>query len=343
MSTPLHDEASRLSALRSSGLLGALSQERFHRIARMARALFDVPHAMVSVVAQNSLRPLGHDGLVSIPAERQGSFCDVVAALGETLVVSDAAGDERFSQSAWLTGYPHARFYAGAPFFNASGHLLGTVAIFDSLPRAFDESQAAMLQDLARIADDESALLSRDYDKAIFETKLAEARANPANDELTGIWNKAAILSILHAELSRSMRGEPTSVALVGIDHLTAINEQGGMISGNAAISNIASCIRHCVRDFDFVGRAHGDTFILILCNCDKAQARTVSERIRSFISKQNFSASNGPIRATVSIGLATSTTGTQSRERVVAAAERQLFIAKKAGRNRLAADPLSY
>lgn len=173
--------------------------------------------------------------------------------------------------------------------------------------------------------------------------RVAELEALASTDPLTGLWNRSSIELILRAELSRERNGSSTSVAIVGIDGMEAINHASGICAGDAALVGVASCIRHCARSFDFVGRDQGDRFILVLSNCACAPASAACERIRRFIAKHSFPAGPGPVRCTVSVGLATSISGPSSAERLCAAAERQLYLAKSSGRNRVSSDATLY
>jgi diguanylate cyclase (GGDEF)-like protein len=338
-SASLFDESTRLTTLRASGLLGSGSEERFDRIVRLAAHLFGASYAMISLVDEKSIEAKSSVGLLATPHARAGSFCDIVVSTGQSFSISDALAHPVHAQSPWATEYPQARFYVGVPVRAPNGAVLGALALLDPEPWEMEPGEISMLNDLAEMAETEIALSFALNAQQETLALLADARSKPSLDPLTNLWNRSAIDQIIKAELSRSLRGEPTTLACIGIDALASINQSHGRAAGDGAIAAIASCIRHCIRDFDFVARDQDDRFLLVLSNCDKKAARAVCERIRTFIAKQNFTSLSGQARTTVSIGLATSSSGPLSREAVIAAAERCMLVAKSAGRNRIHSD----
>lgn len=87
----------------------------------------------------------------SAPAElpRDGSFCDVTIRRRGGMVVSDALQDERFCDHPLVAGEPHIRFYAGFPIESPSGERLGTLCIFDTVPRSADDVDLVSLRNIA--------------------------------------------------------------------------------------------------------------------------------------------------------------------------------------------------
>jgi hypothetical protein len=87
----------------------------------------------------------------SAPTElpRNGSFCDTAIRRRGGMVVSDALQDERFCDHPLVVGEPHIRFYAGFPIESPSGERIGTVCIFDTVPRSADDVDLVSLRNLA--------------------------------------------------------------------------------------------------------------------------------------------------------------------------------------------------
>ncbi|WP_461605861.1 GAF domain-containing protein, partial [Aeromonas allosaccharophila] len=138
------NEPLRLDALRRLAILDSPAEERFDRITRMARNMFDVPIALVSLVDENRQWFKSCCGLPVLETPRDISFCGH-AILGEELfVVEDAAQDPRFSDNPLVTGEPHIRFYAGHPLEVGNGLKLGTLCIIDSKPRCFSPRDQAL-------------------------------------------------------------------------------------------------------------------------------------------------------------------------------------------------------
>lgn len=141
-------EATRLAALDDLHIMDTSPEERFDRITRLARDLFGVPIAAINFIDQDRLftkSPAfpGH----AASRDRVDSHCDLTVRLGETLVVPDVTTDERFSARPPVTGLENFPFYAGRPL-RQSGQTVGTLCLFDRVPRELDDAQRRLLDDL---------------------------------------------------------------------------------------------------------------------------------------------------------------------------------------------------
>ncbi len=148
------DEAQRLAALRRLEVLDTPAEERFDRLTRLARKLFDVPIALVSLVDGDRQWFKSKQGLEVCETPRGVSFCGHAILSHEVLYVPDALGDPRFADSPLVTGDPHIRFYAGAPLV-IDGRRVGTLCINDRRPRELGENELQTLRDLADCVQDE--------------------------------------------------------------------------------------------------------------------------------------------------------------------------------------------
>ncbi|MHA7285928.1 PP2C family protein-serine/threonine phosphatase [Arthrobacter sp. MDT3-44] len=148
------DEPERLRSLADTELLDTPAEEGFDRITRLAQQLFGVSGAAVSLVAEDRqfLKSAAGDLDVNVP--RAESFCTHTILTPDTLVVEDAAKDDRFSQNPAVLGET-IRFYAGQPLQGPGGHNIGALCIIDQQPHAFDDEQQRVLQDLAAIVQRE--------------------------------------------------------------------------------------------------------------------------------------------------------------------------------------------
>lgn len=133
------DEDARLAELRSLNVLDTIAEERFDRLTRMARRLFGVDVALVSLVDENRQWFKSCAGMELSETPRDISFCGH-AILGDgAFVIPDALQDERFCDNPLVTGPQHVRFYAGCPLRGPGGRKLGTLCIIDSKPCAFSD------------------------------------------------------------------------------------------------------------------------------------------------------------------------------------------------------------
>lgn len=138
------NEPERLAALRQLLILDTPPEERFDRITAFARAEFDVPTVLVSLVDGDRQWFKSRVGLDACETDRSISFCGHAIAESDVLVVNDARADLRFFDNPLVTGAPHIRFYAGAPLVLDNGHAVGTLCLISPVPRAYDEIDLAI-------------------------------------------------------------------------------------------------------------------------------------------------------------------------------------------------------
>lgn len=151
------DEAERLASLRALGLLDTPPEERFDRITRIARTLFDVPIAAISLVDADRQWFKSRQGLGAEQTPREVSFCGHAILGSELFEIPDATRDERFRDNPLVAGEPNLRFYAGAPLSAPDGRRIGTLCVIDRRPRELTPAQKAALRDLAACAEREIA------------------------------------------------------------------------------------------------------------------------------------------------------------------------------------------
>ena len=167
-------------------------------------------------------------------------------------------------------------------------------------------------------------------------TAREELRLQATQDSLTGMLNRRLVLDILERELTRGQRLElPLAVLMIDIDHFKAVNDAYGHQAGDAVLKEVAARVSTTVRPYDSVGRYGGEEFLVILPGCDEPRAQIVAERLRCVVSREVVHTSAAEISVTLSLGLALSAQG-ETSERLVHAADRALYEAKRNGRNRV-------
>lgn len=153
------NEIGRLRVLHASGLLDSEPEERFDRLTRLARRMFKVKYAFVSLVDQdrNWFKSGNLEGVIELP--RPESICAHAILGGDVLVCEDLSQDARFAGMAAVRDFPALRFYAGAPLVLEGSYSIGTLSVMDTAPRQFTDDDKATLSDLAASVVDEIALL----------------------------------------------------------------------------------------------------------------------------------------------------------------------------------------
>lgn len=152
------DETARLRALEELRILDTPQEERFDRVTRLCRRLFDVPMAAVTLVADDRQWFKSRQGFDADETPREFSFCSIAIEDDDLMVVEDATEDERFAENPYVTGDPRVRFYAGQPLKGPSGQRVGALCIMDRRTRTLTASEAALLTDLALWVEKEMAI-----------------------------------------------------------------------------------------------------------------------------------------------------------------------------------------
>lgn len=166
--------------------------------------------------------------------------------------------------------------------------------------------------------------------------------ARSGMDPLTGLKTRAGMTDEINREIKRCERtGGAFSLAVCDIDHFKQVNDRWGHDAGDEVLAVVAGCILRGVRTFDDAWRMGGEEFIISLKDADEGAAMLVLERLRNEIAGLSIPVGEGRrIRVTASFGYATLRPGT-SADRMITVADRALYRAKEAGRNRVVlADP---
>jgi diguanylate cyclase (GGDEF)-like protein len=172
---------------------------------------------------------------------------------------------------------------------------------------------------------------------------LAKARAKleqvSVHDELTGLYNYRYLHTRLGEEFKRAERyHDPLACVVIDVDRLQAQNELGGRVLGDNIVRGVADVIRRSVREVDVVARFGGDEFLLVLPSTHFAGSVTVAERIwRDALERPFFGDGTGPVRVTLSIGVALyPSRDVRSKDALLRAADSALHQAKRDGGNRI-------
>ncbi len=155
-------------------------------------------------------------------------------------------------------------------------------------------------------------------------------------DELTGLFNRRYINYLFRKELERSRRYSlPLSIAVADIDHFKLVNDNYSHLIGDQVLRRMADLFREGVRSSDMVGRYGGEEFLFVFCNTSLRGAVTACETLKSRISRYDWSIFDLDRRITVSFGLSAVGEGCSCSE-MIESADKRLYEAKQAGRNRV-------
>jgi diguanylate cyclase (GGDEF)-like protein len=154
-------------------------------------------------------------------------------------------------------------------------------------------------------------------------------------DALTAVHNRRQFLQLAEAEWNRFSRYQrPLSALVLDLDWFKLINDRFGHAAGDAALQSAARACRSDQRRTDIVGRMGGDEFAILLPETDEVQAIAVAERISNKIKSEPIVTDRGPLKLTLSIGVAEATLSMSGAAALLDSADQALYMAKLAGRN---------
>lgn len=172
------------------------------------------------------------------------------------------------------------------------------------------------------------------------QTNQDELHRLSTTDGLTGALNRRRFEELAEVERRRSQRsGAPVSVLVLDIDHFKRVNDQFGHAAGDAALRMLAKTCLATLRPSDLFGRWGGEEFVIAMPEARAAGALKAAERLREILAAARFDANGKPRSITVSIGVATLQRDELTIDHAIARADRALYRAKAAGRNRVEAE----
>ena len=176
-----------------------------------------------------------------------------------------------------------------------------------------------------------------DMQDALIESR--EILAHQAtHDPLTGLPNRRAILDRLHEELARTRRHDDVlAVGMLDIDHFKLVNDTHGHQAGDDVLCGLAKILRQNNREYDAAGRLGGEEFLVITPMQAGANWIYAYERLCARIAESRIATRSGELSVTVSIGVVRAALDS-TVDKILEAADKALYQAKNAGRNRVVA-----
>jgi diguanylate cyclase (GGDEF)-like protein len=205
--------------------------------------------------------------------------------------------------------------------------VVGAIVLSQRSERTWPDATRRILGGAAQEA---SASLARAYSH-----RDAEARA--ATDALTGLPNRRYFDEFVSLMARRRRTGDAVGILMVDIDKFKVLNDTHGHATGDEVLRAVAGAIVAAVREDDVPARFGGEEFVVLLRNPDPGVAVEVGERIRTAVRGLELRRL-GVRGVSVSVGVAVATEPDESIEDLIATADRALYRAKRAGRDRVVA-----
>jgi diguanylate cyclase (GGDEF)-like protein len=315
-------ERGRLEALDRLDVLDTPPEAEFDRVARLIKNIFDVNIALVSMIDAHRQWYKACIGMPVSEVPRKDTFCKLTIREAEPVVVADTTKDPRFSDSPYVTGEPHIRFYAGVPLRTSDGHAIGTLCAIDDRPRPFSDRDVAILRDLADIVMTE-----------------IELKQLATTDVLTGAMSRRAFKEDGGNAVALSLRHKTyLSCVAVDLDHFKRINDTYGHAAGDKVLVAASNAIRESLRQSDRIARIGGEEFAVLLPHTNRAGALEVAEKLREKVESTVVEIGAVNIGITASFGVAALDIATRDIDTLLAHADAALYEAKNTGRNKCVA-----
>jgi diguanylate cyclase (GGDEF)-like protein len=171
------------------------------------------------------------------------------------------------------------------------------------------------------------------YHEAIYQMVM--------RDGLTEIFNQRKFLEEGERELARALRHDrPLTLILFDLDHFKDVNDTYGHLCGDAVLKQAAARVNGLLRPEQIFARIGGEEFAVLCPEIALDGARTLAEKLRALLSGRPFDWGVGAVAVTCSFGVAAADAGMEHLRDLVAVADRALYRAKAAGRDRVEIEP---
>jgi diguanylate cyclase (GGDEF)-like protein len=173
----------------------------------------------------------------------------------------------------------------------------------------------------------------------IKERVVAEQRSIAQTDNLTGLANRGALMASGAAIVRRAlMGGAPVAAVLFDLDAFKSVNDTYGHRVGDHVLQRFAAAAVAGLRPNDIIGRIGGEEFLAVIPSASLETAVAIADRVRRNFLEAAAEVDGKPVGATVSAGVAISRQdpAAESLEEMLDRADRALYAAKAAGRNRV-------
>jgi diguanylate cyclase (GGDEF)-like protein len=208
-------------------------------------------------------------------------------------------------------------------------HVFGVIALYaPANPEGFDAAAESALQSLAGPAS------------IAIENVVLHDEATRAStiDPLTGVWNYRYLMTSLNREVERANRFDRSlSVLMLDLDKFKLVNDTHGHQTGDSVLREFAARVQREIREVDTLARYGGEEFVVVLPETSAGGAENLAERICAAIRSAPFVVDDGAVElaVTVSIGGAVYPENGRASRELLVAADRALYRAKNAGRDR--------
>ena len=282
----------------------------------------------------------------------------------QTLVLKDTLEPATAAQYQFIrTGGNPTRTYVGVPMI-VHNRMIGVISMQKYPPDAFTGEQIRLLETIAiqaaiaiensqlfekaqeeleRHREDQSALKKANEQLQAQikqnEALQVELREQAVRDPLTGLFNRRYLKETLEREIARAKReGLPIGIMIMDIDEFKNVNDSFGHTAGDRMLQAMGELLRANTRAEDVVCRYGGEEFVIVMPGASLGIAFERAELIRIRFDQMRVPYEGDALHATISLGVAAYPIHGTDGEDALIRADRALYQAKQAGRNRVVA-----
>lgn len=203
-------------------------------------------------------------------------------------------------------------------------------------------ARLVVLRDVSHLKNVESELRGTNQQLRQKLTEIEELQKRlteqAIRDPLTGLYNRRFLEESLARELARARRTQqPLSVAVIDLDHFKRVNDAYGHHAGDTLLIAVGDLLRSYIRDGDVACRFGGEEFVVLMPGASLEVAAERAETWRLAFAKLKIAPETLNLNATFTVGVASYPLNAASVEKVLEAADRAMYAAKAAGRDRVA------
>ena len=314
----------------SEVLLSTLDQRAvLEQVAEMLKTLVDYDAMDIRVLdeARGALvaifaRDTNAEEMLAASVPVEGSVCGWAVAHKQALLINDMNVDPRAFVIPETPTEPQASIIVP---LQVMGEVSGVLTLDRLGGRTFDEREL----ELARLFANQAAIAIQNA-RSYMEMEL-----QAISDGLTGLHNYRHFQESLAAEVSRAERyDEEFCLLMMDLDHFKSVNDTVGHQRGDEVLREVASVLKRCSRESDYLARYGGEEFTVILPRTTRTEARPVAQRICDQVREIEPGAPG--VRVSMSIGVAAFPESARDKDALLGAADSALLRAKALGRDRV-------
>lgn len=334
------DSEKRLRQARARSDLGQMLQERLRgvhaeEVAKQAFQLL-IQHVQAALPGTHAVvlgqGYLGHD-LLLVQEDAAPSGLGQAALAARAVIRSEVQGRKVVQlrlDGPRVSEDPNAPSHALVPM-PVPGPAWAALVLRGPTGESVDPADLDACQELARL----TAIHADEAHASIQLRRTSEL------DALTGTINRRSLDQVLAREFAHARRASgPLTLLFIDIDWFKRVNDEHGHACGDHCLCDIANALRAELRPNDALGRYGGEEFLVALPGQDAAASRIIAERLRVAVERSSIDWHGRPLALTISVGLAARRDSDATVAEVLERADKALYAAKRAGRNRVCVAP---